>query len=153
MANYFEKFAQEGNAYINQLAADLGHPEEKGQAYILLRAVLHTVRDRITMSESLHMLSQLPMFLKAIFTEHWQYREQPLQFQTVEEFKEAVKQEQARHGEQQFNWSQSTEDLISMVLSSLGTRYLTEGQLQHIATQMPKEIQPLFPVASESHRG
>jgi uncharacterized protein (DUF2267 family) len=153
MANHFEKFAQEGNAYINQLAADLGHPQEKGQAYILLRAVLHTIRDRITISESFHLLSQLPMFLKAVFTEHWQYREQPLQFQTVEEFKDAVKEEQARHGEQQFNWSQSTEDLISMVLSSLGTRYLTEGQLQHIAMQMPKEVQPLFPVAPESHRG
>jgi uncharacterized protein (DUF2267 family) len=153
MANYFDKFAQEGNAYINQLAADLGHPEEQGQAYILLRAVLHTLRDRIMMSEALHVLSQLPMFLKGVFAEHWEYRDQPLQIESLEEFKDAVKQEQARHGEQQFNWAQSTEDLISMVLTSLGTRYLTEGQLQHIAMQMPKDVQPLFPVESDSHRG
>ncbi|EJF08583.1 MULTISPECIES: DUF2267 domain-containing protein [Pontibacter] len=153
MANYFEKFAQEGNEYINQLAADLGHPEEKGQTYILLRAVLHTIRDRIAISESFHVLSQLPMFLKALYTEHWQYREQPLQFESLEEFKDAVKQEQARHGEQQFNWSQSTEDLIAVVLTSLSMHYLTEGQLQHIATQMPADIKPLFPAAPERHRG
>lgn len=149
MANYFDKFAQEGNEYLNQLARDMGHPDEVGQTYILLRAVLHTVRDRIHISESLHMLSQLPMFLKGVFVEHWKYREQPLQFQTLEEFKTAVKQDQENHGEQQFNWPQHTEELISMVLTSLGTRYLTEGQLQHIATQMPKEVQHLFPANTD----
>ena len=153
MANYFDEFAQEGNAYISQLAADLGHPQEQGQTYILLRAVLHTLRDRLTMSEALHLLSQLPLFLKGVFAEHWEYRDQPLQLQRLKEFKDAVKQEQARHGEQQFNWSQSTEDLIAMVLTSLGNHYLTEGQLQHIAMQMPKDIQPLFPVESDSRRG
>ncbi|AKD05339.1 DUF2267 domain-containing protein [Pontibacter korlensis] len=148
MAN-FEKFAQEANEYIRQLANDLGHPEAVGQTYILLRAVLHTLRDHIVISESFHMLSQLPMFLKGVYVEHWEYTEKPLQLQTLEEFKDAVKQEQAQLGEQQFDWGQHTEDLISMVLSSLGTRYLTEGQLQHIATQMPKEVQALFPVQAE----
>jgi len=150
MANYFDKFAQEANEYLNELAAGLGHPEEKGQTYILLRAVLHTLRDRITISESLHVLAQLPMFLKGVYVEQWQYREQPLPFASVAEFKDAVKQEQAKLGEQQFNWPQHTEDLIQMVLTSLGTRYLTEGQLQHIATQMPKEVQKLFPVDRKS---
>lgn len=142
----FEKYAQEANAYVKQLAAELGHPEEVGQTYILLRAVLHTMRDRIQISESFHVLSQLPMFLKGVYVEHWHYREHPLQFQSLEEFKDAVKQEQARHGEQQFNWNQHTEDLIQMVITSLGKHYLTEGQLKHIATQMPKEAQPLFAV-------
>ncbi|RDV14542.1 DUF2267 domain-containing protein [Pontibacter diazotrophicus] len=149
MANYFDKFAQEGNEYLNELAADMGHPEEKGQTYILLRSVLHVLRDRITISESFHVLSQLPMFLRGIYVEQWEYREKPLKIDSLEEFKEAVKQEQAKFGERQFDWGQSTEDLISMILTSLGTRYLTEGQLQHIATQMPKEIQPLFPVKAE----
>lgn len=146
MANHFDKFAQEANEYLNNLAEGLGHPEATGQTYILLRAVLHTVRDRIQISESLHVLSQLPLFLKGVYVEHWQYRDQPLQFQTLEEFKTAVKEEQEKHGEQQFNWSQHTEDLIAMVLTSLATRYLTNGQLQHIATQMPQEVKSLFPV-------
>jgi uncharacterized protein (DUF2267 family) len=146
MANYFDKFAQEGNEYLNQLAADLGHPGEVGQTYILLRAVLHTLRDRIMMSESLHVLAQLPFFLRGAYVEGWQYRDEPLPIGRLEEFKDAVKQEQAKYGEREFDWSQSTEELITSVLTSLGSRYLTEGQLQHIAGQMPKEIQPLFPV-------
>ena len=142
--NDFQKFAQEANEYIRKLAADLGHPEEVGQTYILLRAVLHTLRDRISISESLHVLSQLPMFLKGVYVEHWHYREHPLQFQSLEEFKEAVQKEQAMHGEQQFNWNQHTDELVKRVLESLKSNYLSEGQLKHIATQMPKEVQPLF---------
>lgn len=152
MANYFDKFAQEGNEYLNELAADLGHPEEMGQTYILLRSVLHVVRDRIMISESFHVLSQLPMFLRGLYVEHWEYRETPLKIDSLEEFKNAVKQEQAKLGEQQFDWGQSTEDLISMILTSLGVHYLTEGQLQHIASQMPKDLQPLFPVETENGR-
>lgn len=152
MAINFDKFAQEGKDYINTLAADLGHPEEKGQTAILLRAVLHTLRERITISESLNLLEQLPMFLKGIYVEHWKYREKPLKLKSVEEFKEAVKQEQAKIGERQFDWNQSTEDLIKMVFTSLGTRYLSEGQLKDIAIQMPEELRELFPVEVENNR-
>ncbi|MFD2512303.1 DUF2267 domain-containing protein [Pontibacter locisalis] len=148
----FNKFAQEANEYLNELAADLGHPEDQGQTYILLRAVLHTLRDRIHISESLHIMSQLPLFLKGVFAEHWEYREQPLQFETLEEFKKAVEEDQARHGERQFDWKQPTDELVKMVLTSLGTRYLTEGQLEHIATQMPKEVQSVFPVNANKSR-
>lgn len=152
MAINFDKFAQEGKEYINTLAADLGHPEEKGQTAILLRAVLHTLRDRITVSESLNLLEQLPMFLKGIYVEHWKYKEKPLKLRSMEEFKNAVKEEQAKIGERQFDWNQSTEDLISMVLTSLGTRYFSEGQLEDIALQMPEELRQLFPVEIENGR-
>lgn len=145
MAINFDKFAQEGNTYLKQLASELGHPDEMGQVSILLKAVLHTLRDRITISESMHVLSQLPMFLKGIYVEGWEYRDKPLKLSDLEEFKEAVKQEQAKHGEQQFDWQQSTDELISMVIASISKRYLTGGQLRHVIDQMPAEIKELFP--------
>ena len=145
----FEKHAHEANAYINTLASELGHPESVGQTLILLRAVLHTLRDRITINESLHLLSQLPLILKGVYVEHWEHRENPLEFHTLEEFKKAVEHEQTRHGEHEFNWDESTDKLVSMVLTSLGTHFLTNGQLQHVAAQMPKEVQALFPVKTE----
>ncbi|MFC4872817.1 DUF2267 domain-containing protein [Negadavirga shengliensis] len=152
MAINFDKFAQEGNAYLKQLAQELGHPEEIGQTSILLRAVLHTLRDRITVSESMHVLSQLPMFLKGIYVEGWEHREKPLKINSLEEFKDAVKQEQAKHGERDFNWEQSTDKLITMILDSLNKRYLTEGQLKHITGQMPSEIRELFPLETGNNR-
>ncbi len=152
MAISFEKFAQEGNEYLNELAADLGHPNEKGQTSILLRAVLHALRDRITISQSFHLLAQLPMFLKGIYVEQWKYREKPLALDSLEAFKDAVKKEQAKFGEREFNWNQSTEELIRMVFTSLGTRYLTEGELEDIVSQMPEDLKELFPVDEPQRR-
>ena len=48
----FDKYAQEAQAFLNKLSEDLGHKEEKQRTLIILRAVLHTVRDRITIAES-----------------------------------------------------------------------------------------------------
>ena len=149
MATNFDKFAQEANEYINELSADLGHPQERDRVAILLKAVLHTIRDSITISESFHVMSQLPTFLKGVYVEHWKYTDKPRRYASLEEFKEAIKQEQALHGETQFDWKTSTEKLVSQILTSLGTRYLSEGQLSHIADQLPAPVKPLIPVDTE----
>ncbi len=56
MSLNFQKYAQEGQSFINDLAKELGHPEEVARTGIVLRAVLHTLRERITISESFHLL-------------------------------------------------------------------------------------------------
>lgn len=143
MAFNFDKYAQEGKAFLRELAANLGHPDDEQTTVRVLRAVLHTFRDRITISESLDVLAQLPTFLKAIYVEQWKYRETPLKIRTLEEFKDAVKAEQARLGEQEFQWKEPTEEIIKTTFLSL-KKYLTEGEARDVLSQMPKEIQELF---------
>ncbi|MFW5831657.1 MAG: DUF2267 domain-containing protein [Prolixibacteraceae bacterium] len=149
MALNFSKYAQEGNAFVGKLADRLGHPEETNRTGNILRAVLHTLRDRLTVSESLHLLSQLPMFLKAVYVENWKYQETPSQINTVEEFKTEVKKQQAQYGESEFNWEKHTDEIISIVLEELGT-YITEGEASHVMAQLPKELEEYFR-ASISH--
>jgi len=143
MALNFNKYAEEGNRFVNNLAEELGHPEEISRTGIVLRAVMHSLRERITVSESLHFLSQLPMFLKAIYVDEWKYREKPLDLNTVEDFKEEVKLHQMQYGEQEFNWSKSTEEIIKTVFAALNT-YVSEGEFEDIIAQMPKDLKELF---------
>jgi uncharacterized protein (DUF2267 family) len=75
MAINFNKYAEEGNLFVKNLAKSFGHPDEIGPTGIVLRAVLHTLRDRITISESLSLIAQLPMFLKAVYVDTWKFRE------------------------------------------------------------------------------
>lgn len=139
----FEKFAQEAHEYVNFLASELGHPDEKDRVLIIWRAVLHTVRDRIHLGESFQLIAPLPMIFKGIYVEDWKYSEKPpKKFQTIEEMKEEVKAVQRQYGEQDFPWSKSTEEIIAITIHSL-TRYLHEEQLQHLRDQMPKEIKEL----------
>lgn len=139
----FNKFAEEANGFINELAEELGHPENQEQTLIVLRAVLHTLRDRITISESFDVISQLPMILKGIYVEQWKYHEKPEKFSTIEEFKNEVKERQHLYGETRFNWDMPTEEIIAKTFNKL-RKYLDEGQLRHIEDQMPAELKPLI---------
>ena len=140
----FDKFAQQAYEYINELATELGHPEEKERALIIWRSVMHTVRDRIHLGESFQLFAPLPMIFKGIYVEDWKYNEKPpLDYDTVDEMKAEVKKVQKRYGEQDFEWSKSTEDIISTTVKSL-KRFMNDSQLQHLKDQMPKDVKQLF---------
>lgn len=144
MMHYFDKYVHEANTYLKELMVELGHENDPDQTIRLLRAVLHSIRDRISIPESLDLLSQLPMMLKAIYVEQWTYHEKPpLDFNDVEGFTEAVEKEQSKLGERKFDWNEPTEDLIKIVLASL-RKYLSDGQAIHVLEQMPKEVRALF---------
>jgi uncharacterized protein (DUF2267 family) len=145
MAIEFDRYAREGNEFIKELSQALGHPDDQAQAGILLRSTLHILRDRITIGESLHLLAQLPMFLKALYVEQWEYLEEPIKTSSLEEFTEAVKGEQATFGERQFNWPEPTADLVRTVFNSLG-KYWTEGEIEDVVAQLPPSLKPLFEI-------
>ena len=140
----FDNYFNEANAYVNELAYELGHENDQKSTIRLLRAVLHTIRDRITFGESLHLLAQLPMVLKALYVEQWTYHENPpLFYDDIAGFTEAVKNEQAKFGEQKFGRKESAEDQVKVVIASL-RKFITDGEAIHVLDQMPKEVRELF---------
>ncbi|MFW6043972.1 MAG: DUF2267 domain-containing protein [Marinilabiliaceae bacterium] len=142
MGIHFNKYAEEGNAFINHLAKNLGHPKETSRTSIILRAVLHAFRDRITIAESFNLLSQLPMFIKAIYVEGWKYREHPVKF-NKEEFLEEIKRHQDQLGENEFPWKESTEEIVKTVINELRT-FVSKGEIDDILAQLPDDFRELF---------
>jgi uncharacterized protein (DUF2267 family) len=143
MALHFEKYAQEGQHFINRLAEEFGHPEEKGRAGIVLRAVMHTLRERITMAQSLHILAQLPMALKAVYVDNWKYLDTPIRLSSREDFIGEVEMHQRQYGERDFNWNKSTEELIQVVIGAL-SEFISEGEYEHFTSQLPNELRMMF---------
>lgn len=136
----FDNFAQDAQKYINELAGTFGHPDENKRSLILWRSVMHTIRDRIHFGEALDIMGPLPIILKGIYVENWKFSEKPLlSFNTMEEMKDEVKRQQSGYGEEDFDWSKSTEELIGIVLKSLN-EYMPPEQLEHILGQLPKEV-------------
>ncbi len=135
----FDKYAQEGNEFMKRLTERLGHPDEKDQAGILLRAVLYALRDRISVAENLHLVSQLPMFLKAVYVSEWSYRDDVDRVRTEEDFTTRIEHYQRQYGEQDFDWKASTPELATKVFAEI-ERYLSEGEVKDIKSQLPKGI-------------
>jgi uncharacterized protein (DUF2267 family) len=142
MAINFNKYAEEGNLFVKKLAKILGYPDEIARTGIVLRAVLHTIRERITVSESINMIAQLPMFLKAIYVDTWKYRAKPVRM-NKEEFLKEIERHQDKYGESEFSWEKSTEEIVKIVLKELGN-YITEGEWEDIMAQLPADMKKMF---------
>lgn len=140
---HFDKFISQHNEFIYSLAYDLNHPENPNRVTRVLRAVLHTLRERLTIQQSFHILAQLPAFLKLYYIEDWKYLEKPIKYDSIEAFSKAVEQRQYHLGERDFNWEKSTDEIISIALSSL-RKYLDEGAMQNIFAELPSSLHPLF---------
>lgn len=138
----FDDYAREGNEFMNKLSSQLGHPDRQDQVGILLRAVLHTLRDRISVAENLHIVSQLPMFLKAIYVDQWSYSEDIERLKNAEEFAKRVEKHQAQFGESRFDWNASTQELITKVFAAV-EEYLTEGEINDVKSELPDDIAAL----------
>ncbi|RYY33003.1 DUF2267 domain-containing protein, partial [archaeon] len=67
MTMNFDQYALTGKEFLNKVAFELGDEEDTSRASRLLRATLRTLRDQSTPEESLQMISQLPMFIKALY--------------------------------------------------------------------------------------
>jgi uncharacterized protein (DUF2267 family) len=139
----FEKYSQEANGFINNLATDLGYPEEKGRAAFVLRSVLHTLRDRITISESLNLLAQFPFFMKAIYVDGWKYRDKPERIKSLDEFIEKVNENNQLKFDDDYLSYVIDEEMVRITLASLRP-YVSEGESEDILSQLPEEIRSLF---------
>jgi uncharacterized protein (DUF2267 family) len=142
MAFNFEKHLSRVNEFMNVLAANLGI-EDKDSVYRILRSVLHTIRDTISLQESLQLMAQLPMFLKGVYAEKWQVKSRKTRVKHVNDFIEKVKQ---RHGETflyDFGSSDGAERACRIVFRTLSD-FISEGEIKDIRAGLPKDIKVLF---------
>ncbi|MFP4385200.1 MAG: DUF2267 domain-containing protein [Spirochaetia bacterium] len=123
---------------------ELNHEQDIPQMGIILRAVLHTLRDRISMTENLDLLAQLPMYIKAIYVDDWKYKEKPDRLKSIADFADKVKEHQKKYGETDFDWPESTEEIIKKTLGFIKKNYVTEGEMEDIKTNMPEELRTLI---------
>ncbi len=144
MAMNFDKYAQEGHAFVKLLAQELYHPEEVNRAGIVLRAVLHALRDRISIEENFDVISQLPMFIKAIYVDQWKYRDKVDRLKSMDEFDQKVKEEQQKYGESDFNWDESTEEIVTRTIGLISEKYWSEGLIEDIKANLPKNLHRIF---------
>ena len=57
--------------FIEEYAKEMNLGENRDKAGRILTAILHALRDIIPPAESLQLIAQLPMFLKAVYVNGW----------------------------------------------------------------------------------
>ena len=76
---------QQTNLWLKKLMSD-HHFQERHHAYSALRAVLHALRDRLTVEQAVHLGAQLPMLVRGIYYEGWHVGTRSAREHHVDEF-------------------------------------------------------------------
>ena len=131
-----KRATQQAQEWIKALGEHRAFENEE-QAYSYLRAVLHAVRDRLTVEEAAHFGSQLPMVIRGFYFEGWRPALAPNEYETPQAFYERV-QESLGPGAPTPSGVPITEGTAA-VIELLDTK-VDAGQMEHVRTQLPEEI-------------
>lgn len=129
---------QETQEWLKELAGSAQFRDEE-QAYTALRAVLHSLRDRLTVEEAVHFSAQLPMLVRGFYFEGWRPALAPNAEETPQEFYASVR-ESLRNARVDLSPDETTRAVLGFLESKVDG-----GQIRHVKEQMPQPIQELWP--------
>mmetsp|Transcript_10190 Transcript_10190/g.23503 ORF Transcript_10190/g.23503 Transcript_10190/m.23503 type:complete len:147 (+) Transcript_10190:58-498(+) len=143
MALNFKKYAQTGEAFINKLANELGDSENTARAGRILRVVLHVFRNQSSPQESMQLISQLPMFIKALYVDGWRIGQKQKRIRNVEDFLFEVREANQPNGRFDFG---DEEDILKAVKTvfRLLKEYVSEGEMEDLIKTLPEKLRPLL---------
>ena len=130
-----ESTTQKTHEWIAQIA-ETEHMEKR-EAWKALRAVLHTVRDRLPVDIAVHFGAQLPMLIRGLYYEGWEPSRVPIKM-TLRQFLDAV--QDAIVAERIFDPIDVTQDVLSVVAG-----YIGGGEMEKVKQSFPSDMQNLFP--------
>jgi uncharacterized protein (DUF2267 family) len=131
----FDHAVQTANAWLIDVAKAAGYEEDRHRAYRLLRAWLHTLRDRLPTDVTAHLGAQLPALLRGIYYEGWNPRSTPVKYDRREYI--------ARFAHESALPEEKVEAAARAVSVAL-LRHLSPGQLDDVFNALPHDLRTLM---------
>jgi uncharacterized protein (DUF2267 family) len=124
--------------WLNEVAAELGD-EDRQYAYRALRAVLHALRDRLTVDVAAKLAAQLPTLIRGIYYEDWDPSRTPLAIHDVGTFLDHIAAEGHMAGD--------TEASVAVTaVARVLRRHLSAGEIDGMLAVLPDAFTALIKV-------
>jgi uncharacterized protein (DUF2267 family) len=136
----FDNTLQKSNIWLNEIMQELDS-NDKHRAYLALRSVLHTLRDRLIVSEVAELGAQLPLMIRGIYYEGWKPGNKPVKERHREEFLSHVRDYFVNDPDV------NPEQIVAAVLRVLD-RHIASGETADIRRLLPPELRSLWPEAA-----
>src|SRR5262249_44622070 len=112
--------------------------EDRRRAYQALRAVLHALRDRLTVAEVADLGAQLPLLIRGLYYEGWTPQEKSVKQRKREDFLAHIAATFRDH------WEVYPEGVAWAVFKVLA-RHVSAGEIWDVLHVLPAEIRSLWP--------
>ncbi len=139
-STHFETFGrtvQKTNEWLGELRGDLGW-DDQHQAYAGLRAVLHALRDRLTLEEAVELGAQLPMLVRGFYYEGWRPAGKSVKERRLDDFLAHVERELPPRRDV------DVEELVRAVFRLLDHR-VSGGEIEDVKGILPRQLRALWP--------
>lgn len=133
----FESTLQTTHIWLNDILERLGWGQDQQRAYHALRAVLHALRDRLSVDQAAALGAQLPMLIRGIYYEGWHPAGKPI--------KERKKEDFLAHIGADFREDAgvNTEEIARSVFQVIA-KHVSPGEIKHVKISLPTEIRSLW---------
>jgi uncharacterized protein (DUF2267 family) len=132
----FDSTLQTTNVWLKDLSESMGW-SDRHKAYYALRAVLHVLRDHLTIDEVVTLGAQLPLLVRGFYYEGWHPADKPLKDRHKAGFLARVTE--------QFRADPEVEsESVTRAVFAVLTRHLTAGEVEGIKRALPHEIRTLW---------
>lgn len=132
-----DKTIEKTNRWLIDLQQALG-AEARQQAYLALRAVLHTLRDRIPLDEAAQLSAQMPMLIRGLFYEGWDPSREPRKYRHKRDFLQQI------HREAPALDPAILELAVTAVFGLLAAE-ISHGETEQVRALLPPEVRELWP--------
>ena len=116
---------------------ETGELADQAAAYTVLRAVLHQLRDRLTVEEAADFGAQLPLMVRGLYFERWRPHKVPRKIRSKAAFLDELSAEILPHT-YPVDWAVST-------VFGLLARHCDPGEIADVKGQLPDDIKELWP--------
>lgn len=133
----FDKTLQTTNTWLKEIGEQIG--PDRQRCYQALRAVLFSLRDRLTPDEAAQLAAQLPMLVRGIYYEGYRPAGKPERIRSRDEFLQKI-------GEHLEQTRPLGADEAARAVFKVLDHYLDPGEMADVKQSLPQEIRTLFPV-------
>jgi uncharacterized protein (DUF2267 family) len=131
-----DRSVQKTRQWIAEVAAELDI-EDGRAAYRALKAVLHTLRDRVPVNEAAQLAAQLPELLRGAYYEDWVPAHTPQRYREREEFLRRVADGALLAGNTEASY------VVGAAMAVL-RRHISAGEIEDVIAVMPRDIRQLL---------
>ena len=133
--NVFEHTIEITHIWLHDLMDRLGW-HDKHRAYVALRAVLHALRDRISVEDASHLAAQLPMLIRGFYYEGYHPAGKPVADRKKSEFLARVA---AECSDESRNDGKVTQAVFQVL-----AKHITPGEVEKIKGALPTDLRSLW---------
>jgi uncharacterized protein (DUF2267 family) len=134
--NGLETTVHKTHEWLSDIMCVIG-ADDAHLAYGALRAVLHALRDRLTVDEAVQLGAQLPMLIRGLYYEGWCPRGKPAKTHK-KEFLDAI-----RH--QVPGPDRMHPEVLARAVLTVLSRHVSPGEVRDVMANLPTDLRDLWP--------